>query len=191
MKTTLLFFALALVAVAACAQNSQFHKGQTDLQLGVGFITSLYSPSGADVKLQQRPLSLMGEYAVTNEVSIGGYFANAKNAMYSNYYSLYSNGQIIEEYGKIGSINHILVGARGLYHFDLLPALDSYGGVLLAYDKMKLSDMIEGATITTDDDDVVYGFFVGARARIQGRLGAFLEVGWNVAAINLGINLKL
>ena len=180
------FMLLLLLAThVAFSQNDHFKKGQTDMQLGVGFFSTLNNNIrvlGYDVSSSFKvpPLNLAADFGVSDAVSIGGTIAYAKSSLkYENV--------------DAGSVSHLIVGVRGLYHFDLIPSVDTYGGVLLAYNAASTqppSWYTDNDYETDNTKGVTYTFLVGGRYRFAKHAGIFLEVGYGVTAINLGLNFK-
>ena len=177
MKTCALSLLALIYSITANAQNDNFKKGQTDLQFGIGFLSTLNNTlknSGFDTKLTVPPVSATIDHAITDELSIGGTIAYAKTHL--NYQDL-----------DLGTVSHFIIGIRGLYHFDVTPSLDTYGGAMLGYNIAKISD----ENSKTKVGGFAYTFLVGGRYRLAKTVGLFLEVGYGVASVNLGLNIKL
>jgi opacity protein-like surface antigen len=124
------------------------------------------------------PISATAEYGITDEISVGGYVATALSTVHFNTGAQSYN---------VGDIRHVIIGGRGLYHFDLLPSLDTYAGAMLGYNSVSTHD--DGAT-TAQKSDITYTVMAGARYRLANTLGTFLELGYGVSVVNIGINLK-
>lgn len=184
----LLIFALVLIAYqSGYAQTEQFKKGQLDFQAGVGFINSLnitLNEAGVGGSIKSKfafpPPTVSLDYGITDEISIGGY------VNYTDVEYRMSNGDFIEQ-NKI-----IMIGARGLYHVDLLPKLDTYGGLGLAYGSLKATapEPFGGGTMASTSGDLYYQFIAGGRYRFTKNTGVFVELGYGVTVINLGLNIK-
>lgn len=178
MKQYLFTFCALLYAVTTNAQNDNFKKGQTDLQFGVGLYSTLNqglkSIDGTKAKLTVPPVSVSIDYAVNDEFSAGGTIAYAKTHLDYQGTPVYD-------------ISHLIIGVRALYHFDLTPSLDTYGGAMLGYDIAKISDEEEIEKV----GGFAYTFLVGGRYRLAKTVGVFLEVGYGVASVNFGLNIKL
>lgn len=182
LKTT--FIALLFLTTLHCfSQNNHFKKGQATLQAGIGFISTLDNTNnnglGISYPLTVPPLSLVADVGITDEISIGGYLATAKSNVY--YQDLFQKI-------KLGTLSHFIIGVRGLYHFQLLDALDTYGGAMLGYNALKAKgyDDSEGK-----DAGITYTLLVGARYPFAKRAGAFIEIGYGVSAINIGLALQV
>ncbi len=161
------------------AQNSQFKKGQIDLQFGVGFLSTLNQnlKSGGysgNSTLTIPPLSVSIDFGISNEISLGGTIAYAKT--HQDYEGM-----------ALGDVTHFIVGLRGLYHFELLTSLDTYAGGMLGYNVHKISD----ASSIEKVNGLAYTLLVGGRYRFSKSTGVFLELGYGVASVNVGLNFKL
>ncbi len=177
MKTFIFSFLALIYSITVNAQNDNFKKGQTDLQFGIGFLSTLnntFKNVGFETKLTVPPVSATIDHAITDELSIGGTIAYAQT-------HLNDQGQ------DIGTVSHLIIVARGLYHFDLTPSLDTYGGAMLGYNIAKFSD----ENYKNKASAFAYTFLVGGRYRLAKTVGLFLELGYGVASVNLGLNIKL
>ncbi len=177
MKPSLLFLCAVLSSLILSAQNDQFRKGQTDIQFGIGFISTLshdFKNSGFDTKSTIPPVSGSVDFAVSDEISVGGMLAYAKT-------------HLAYEDMDLGNVSHIVVGVRALYHFDLTPALDTYGGAMLGYHGTKVSDESADSKASA----FAYTVLVGGRYRFSQNAGLFLEIGYGVSSVTLGLNFRL
>lgn len=180
---------IALATSTCFAQNSQFKKGQVDINAGVGFITPLFTISGYDVKTQTPPISVTADYGITEELSVGLYVATAKDNVYGTLYDLNTGNSY---YGKQSTVSHFLIGGRLLYHFELSPKFDTYGGGMLGYNSVKEKAEPNIQLIgETDIKGFTYTLLVGGRYRFAKNIGGFLELGYGVTVINLGLNIIL
>jgi hypothetical protein len=185
MKKSLLTLLLLAGASASNAQTEQFKKGQIDAQVGLGFVntmtTKLYDGS-TDLNLstfKSPPILATVDFGVTDEFSAGGYV---------NYFHTEYLAYMQRETSKT-----FVIGVRGLYHVDLLPVLDTYGGVGLGYgasSRFAHGYFFSDPDVSYTKGELYYQLTVGARYRFAEKVGAFVELGYGVALINLGINLK-
>jgi hypothetical protein len=189
MKKLSFGFITFVISITCFSQTNQFQKGQIDINAGVGFITPLFAISGYDVKTKTPPISISIDYGITDELSIGLYSASAKNDVFG---TLYNSNTVNYFYGKQSTISHFLIGARLLYHFSLTPKLDTYGGGMLGYnsanEKAEPNIQLYG---DTELKGFTYSLLVGGRYRFTKHVGTFLELGYGVTVINLGLNIKL
>lgn len=175
---------LLLFATMTCySQNTHFTKGQVTLQAGIGFFSTLDNTGdygiGVTYPLKVPPVSLVGDVGVTDMMSIGLYVATAKSDVYY---------QDLSQKVKLGSLSHVIVGARGLYHFSLIEQLDTYGGVMLGYNAITATGYDNS---TGKSSGLTYTVLAGARYSVAKAFGVFLELGYGVSSINLGLSYKI
>lgn len=90
---------------------------------------------------------------------------------------------------------HIIVGARGSYHFYNKDKFDAYGGVMLGYNI--ISSSYESKSGYDDYDyaaassGITYSAFLGARYFFTDKFGAFAELGYGIAYLNFGLTMKM
>ncbi|MBC7615240.1 MAG: outer membrane beta-barrel protein [Pedobacter sp.] len=182
MKQTLfLVIALLSLTTVCFGQNKQFKKGQIDAQLGIGFINTLsvgLSQAGVSSAIKSSfafpPPMISVDYGVTNEVSFGGYLSYA-SANFTSFGSLIENDKIF------------FIGARGLYHVDLHSKLDTYGGLGLAYGSFTATE--PNNSMKSTSGKLYYQLLVGSRYKVTPNTGAFLELGYGITVINIGLNV--
>ncbi len=172
---------LAVVAVVGLfAQQNTFSKGDKVINLGVGLGSSIY---GSGYSSGIPPLSGSFELGIKdnlfNEQSslgVGGYLGFS-TATWGDYYS-YSS---------------IIVGARGLLHYQLVDNLDTYAGVLLGYNISSYKYTGVGTSIGggASAGGLIYAGFLGARYYFSPKFAAMAELGYGIAILNLGVSLKL
>lgn len=189
MQRLIITFIIVLAASTCFGQNSQFKKGQVDINAGIGFITPLFAISGYDVKTKTPPISVAADYGITEELSVGLYVATAKDNVYGTLYDLNTGNSF---YGKQSTISHFLIGGRLLYHFQLNSKFDTYGGGMLGYNSVKEKSEPNIQLIgETDAKGFTYTLLLGGRYRFAEHIGGYLELGYGVTVINLGVNIKL
>jgi hypothetical protein len=178
-KINVLLFAL-FSSLAIATQAQTFNKGDKVLNVGIG-LGSVYGYAGYGSSLP--PLSASFEVGITDKVGIGrvgvgGIFA----------YSKYGDSNF--------SVSNIIIGARGLYHFDFdVEKLDVYGGVMLGYNIVSTSpdySTISGGFgfVNPYGSYVTGGVFAGARYMFSEKIGGFGELGYSIAWLNLGLTVK-
>lgn len=162
---------LALVSTPVSAQYAQ---GQSDINLGVGFVSSF-----------GLPISVSYDYAYSDKISIGGIFSYASSS---------------EDFGFGGfayswNYTYMIVGARGMYHFDFVDNMDTYAGVLLGYNiasaKFDGDPALEALVTEPSVGGLAWGITAGARYHFTDNLGAFAELGYGVSVINVGLTYKM
>jgi len=125
------------------------------------------------------PFGVSYEHGFTDEISAGPFL---------NYSSYSDNG--LYNY----SLHLLYVGVRGSYHLAKLlnvsnPKFDPYAGVSLGYYSASYDyagDPLPGAYGST----VFLGVHAGARYMFSDHIGGFAEVGYGVAALQVGVSFK-
>jgi hypothetical protein len=178
----------ALFLFAFTQLNAQMYtKGQQDLHFGVGLGSTFY---GSGYKSVLPPINVSYEKGITENIGVGGYLGYASSRY--NY-----NG--FGDYNYHWTYNYIILGVRGAYHYDLFknPKLDTYGGIMLGYNiaraKFHSNDpyVNESNYTASSGGGITYSGFLGARYQFKPKLGAYAELGYGVAILNLGLRLKL
>lgn len=118
--TLVVLFSCSLIMVNA--QTPAFQKGDKVLNLGIGF--SGYSPSGYQVNTPSASASfeigIQDQVLEKGTIGIGGYIG------YAGYDE---NGNYSEN--NYWTVNRLLIGARGVFHYPFVDKLDTYGGITL------------------------------------------------------------
>jgi hypothetical protein len=175
-----LFFSLSQFDASA----QLMRKGELLINAGLGFG---YVNASADNYYYNRtglPVGITGnvEYAIFDEISIGGYLAFT----HGNYDYYYVNGNRRAKAGY----NAFDIGARGSFHFGKLMRLrekkfDPYAGALLGISNRS------GDVGDYDHTWVRPGIFAGARWYFSPGFGAYAEVGYAVHPFTLGLTFRL
>ena len=165
-----------LVAATLCAALSLHSfkaeaQASTDLHLGIGLGATFAGglPVGASI-----------DFPITDDISVGGLFA----------YQRWGQRFLADEF----SYTILTFGARGAYHLSLdeLPAeLDPYGGVMLAFQSVRVNGFEDTFGFNPLGNRFYPGIFVGANYNFSERLGAFAELGYSVAYLTVGLNVNL
>ncbi len=179
---------LTLAALFFCgqilvhAQTSTFQKGDKVLNLGIGF--GGYSPSGYEIKTPSASASF--EVGVKDNdpnkgsLGIGGYLG------YANYKE---NGNYLGD--DYWTVNRILIGARGAYHFPLAEKLDTYGGLTLGFNIRSWNWNGSASEPSHPERKLIGGdLFVGSRYYFSDKFAVMGELSLT-AYLTLGISLKL
>lgn len=179
---------IALVVLLILSTSESFSKGpftkeSSDLNLGIGLGSTL----GGDATIP--PITASYEVAFpwkTNEftenISLGGYAGFAKTE-YDWYWGTWS-------------YTHIIIGARGSYHFYNEGDIDAYGGLMIGYNiltsswesKTGYDDYLHSSA---DAGGITYSGYVGARYFFSPGFGAYAELGYGIAYLSVGVTLKL
>ena len=170
------FLAVLAIVGSFSIANAQevFHKGTAAVNAGIG-IGSYYSG------LAIPPLSVSLDYGVTGNmingnngsISVGGYVGYAATK---------------KIYADAGASIAVL-GARGAFHYQFAPKLDTYAGLMLSYDIVSsnydaFANYIKGSRVD-------WSIFLGTRYYFTEKIGAFAELGYGFYNLNLGVTFKL
>ena len=133
------------------------------------------------------PLSASFEHGFTDKISAGGLIG-------------YSGSK--EEFAAFGGTwtykySYIIVGARGSYHFFSTDQIDAYGGAFLGYNIGNSKVTYDGTgnnliqPAAANVGGVAYGLHVGGRYYFSDSFGAFVELGYGISYLTLGVTMKL
>ena len=114
------------------------------------------------------PFGLGYETGISDKIGIGGFVG-------------YSSKSFIGV-----KVTNILLAAKGNYHFYQTDKLDTYAGAMIGY---AIANVSGGGTFA--DDGVNFGGQIGARYYFTDSIGAFAELGYGIANLNVGIAFKL
>lgn len=154
--------------------SAQYAQGQGDINLGIGFVSNY-----------GLPISVSYDYGITDNISIGGIFSYASTS---------------EDLGFGGmayswKYTYMIVGARGMYHFELMDNMDTYAGLLLGYNiasaEFDGDPALEAIVGNPSIGGVAWGLTAGTRYHFTEKFGAFAELGYGVSVINLGLTYKI
>ena len=185
MKKIILALAICFAGVSVSkAQDDVFTKGDKVLNIGVGLGGNL---GGSGYKTSIPPISISGEYGLTDAllkngkgyIGVGGYLAYTSNKYtYANF-----------DYGW--KYSYIIVGARGAFHYQFIPKLDTYAGIMLGYNIASSSAYGDWSANTENSvGGFTYSGFAGARYYFNDTFAAFAEVGYGIANLELGLAIK-
>lgn len=146
-------------------------EGTIDISAGIGLVSGLPGSGGV-------PIALSGDYGLNENVSVGGVIAFASNE------ERYSGG--------IGwDRTHFIIGVTGSYHHSLVEGVDTYGGLMLGYNSVSVSRVGSFVFPEPDNSGLVYQIYVGGNYFFTPNFGAYAELGYGVAIINLGVTYRL
>lgn len=175
-------FALIIAAVACFSMGSyaqgMFQKGTQLFKLGVG------------VNGDGTPVEVSYEKGVKEDflgveglvLGLGG------NLGYYGYKNDFANlaGSYTWKY------TNIIVAGRALAHYPIIDKLDTYTGVLLGYNvaSSKYEGPNAGSIPSPSVGGVVFGGIAGARYEFSQSLGAYIEAGFGISNLNVGLAYK-
>ena len=181
------FLLAALVFVGSLGvANAQeiASKGTSMVNLGIGLG---YRFGGS---MSVPPLSVAYDYSLKSglidgngAITLGGYLA-------------YTSANYSYLGGPSTSASHTVLGVRGMFHYQFVPKLDTYAGLMLGYHIASASSATAGpmgsysnSGLTGSGFDI--GVILGARYFFTPRIGAFTELGYSLPYWNLGVTFKL
>ena len=176
MKKILLSMSLLLIAMTSL--NAQaIYKGDKVVTLGIG-LSSYYTGDGYNSSFI--PLNASFEYCVVDNlidgnaaIGVGGYLGYA-----ADQWKAYDIKR-----------SHTIFGAKGYFHYNFARDLDTYGGLMLGYNVINTTTS-STHPYTGKSSGVTYSLFLGARYYFADNIGAFLELGYGVAALELGVAFR-
>ncbi len=177
------FLLAALVFVGSLGvANAQeiASKGTSMVNLGIGLG---YRFGGS---MSVPPLSVAYDYSLKSglidgngAITLGGYLAYT-SAKYSYW-------------AQSTTASYTVLGVRGMFHYQFVPKLDTYAGLMLGYHFTSVSSTAPAehyeSSIAASAFDM--GVILGARYFFTPRIGAFTELGYTLPYWNLGVTFKL
>jgi hypothetical protein len=165
-KTSTFITALFILASTVNAQNKKNDVGSPTFKKDDKVINvSLGLGGGYGI-----PVQGSFEYGITKDIGVGAMVG----------YGLYKVSGI--------TVNNILVGAKGNYHYQFVDKLDTYGSVILGYNVASVSGA--GSNLGSYGG-IFYSFGVGGRYYFKPKIAALAELGYGLANLNIGIAIKL
>ena len=165
------------VIIAIAAQAQQFQKGTTIANAGIGLGTALGGLGKARPAISLSVDHGMWDIGGPGVISLGGYIGNT--------------GYKYTDLGYTARWNYTIVGVRSAYHyngFTHIPELDIYGGVMLGYNIAKYSsDSGDDSLGNSYGSGLGLSGFVGGRWFFTEQLGVYVELGYGVSALNVGV----
>lgn len=183
-KILLVAFVVCLTLPQLVAQEPTFIKGDKVLNVGIGFGSSLYSGSYYHVTFP--PISASLEFGVAdNIIDDKGAIGVGPIVGFAAYKYDYQ--------GWGWKYSNLLFGGRGYFHYPLVKKLDTYTGLTLGYNIVSSTEFgtAPGYDYSTSSSGLVWAWFVGGRYYFKDNFAAFLELGYGVAYLNLGVAFKL
>ena len=183
-KFLLTLLVSGMLVFSAQAQNT-FGKGDMVLNLGLGLGSTLYS--GSHYTNRTPPISASFEVGVKDQLfdeksslGIGGYLGYT--------------GAKWDYQGWGWNYTSIIIGPRGILHYQLLDKLDSYTGLLLAYNVVSSKTFGSSGmwnNYSASASGLTFSWFLGGRYYFNNNIAGLLELGYGVSYLNLGVAFRL
>ncbi len=177
-KLLLVSVSLLITLGQISAQEPIFTKKSKVLNLGIGLGSMIYT--GTYYRTTIPPVSASLEFGVADNVlekgsiGVGPYVGFAGNK--------YSFG------GEVVKYTHVLIGARGSFHYPLVKKLDTYTGLLLGYDVVSSTGNVPNYALYSSG--VIWSWYIGGRYWFNDKVAGLLELGYGIAYLNLGVAFK-
>lgn len=163
-------FVIILFGVSTLAVAQQYPgKGTIDINAGIGLGHSLSGTGGL-------PINIAVDYGINEEVSVGGYLG------YLSSKENFGTGE--------WKYSNLIIGGRATYHKEFVEDIDTYGGFILGYN-VASAEWNGPGTVTSSVGGIVYQGFVGGRYHFTEQIGAYGELGFGIAIIQLGVTYRL
>jgi hypothetical protein len=169
---------------ASCIESSKrpcpnFRHGQTVISPGIG-LGSVLGSIFENSKTTIPPISATLDISVNDRISLGGYAGISKISFVA-----------VDDYGYTvsGTASYYIIGARGAYHFKFIDHCDTYLGLMVGYNAGNATVASDNINVTAQS--AMYSTFLGCRYYFSRNTAAFLELGYGIAIMNLGISMRL
>jgi len=166
-KVLAAFLFCAVLSIGVNAQNT-FSKGDKVVNLGVG-LGSTFSHGSS--------IPISGSL----EVGIKDQLFDEKSSLGIGGFAGFASEKWLDV-----RWTYILVGVRGALHYQLVNKLDTYAGLMVGYNIASVSSDYVGASA----GGFTVPFFIGGRYYFSNNIGAFAELGYGIAYLNLGVSFK-
>jgi len=185
MKTKHILLLLVISAIHLAGKAQPFLPGDHAVNFGLGIGSTWYSGTG--YKTGFPPLSGTYEYGITElgpgVLGIGGYLGFSSYKWESSYSGT--------TYGW--KYSSTIIGARGNYHYNFHEKLDTYAGMLLGFNIISskaTGDWPFGTSTAATGSSFAWSIYVGGRWYFTDSFAAFLELGYGIAWLNIGVAFK-
>lgn len=199
-KIVTILFLNAIISTVN-AQESPFQKGTNVISAGIGIGSSI--GSGYTNSTQSPGISVQFEHGVWDiggpgVISLGGY-AGIKSFKYDYGTTGYHYPEGYYNYSITQKWSYTVIGVRSAYHYNGInnDKFDLYGGLMLSYNILSYSysdndPYYDDSFYNTGSYGSAVGFtaYAGGRYFFTERIGAYLELGYGVAYLNIGAAFK-
>lgn len=191
MKKIFLLFTVFTLSLNAFSQP--FNLGTNMINAGIGLGSSL---GGFGYTSQTPAISASFEHGMwevggPGVISLGGYLGY-KSFKYSSSYIGFGG---VYNYSQKWS--YLIIGARSAYHYNGLEIdnIDLYGGAMLSFNNLsyKYEDndpTFDYSGLGSYSSGLGLSLYVGGRYMFTDGVGAFLEAGYGISYLSLGVSFK-
>ena len=170
-KKIFLFSALFLIFLSAANAQEIFRKGTQFVNAGIGL--GSYIPVEVSYERSIIDGLIKARKGPNGAIGVGAYLGYYGDTAYDWRY------------------NHYVLGARGAFHYQFIPKLDTYGGLMLGYNIATVKWVGDGESVGTASGSAFgYSVFVGARYLFKPNLGVYSEIGYGIAYLSAGVTFK-
>ena len=193
------FITLLACALFACTLQAQTQKAVKKHATNAR-VAEKTKPAPAPVVEQKDDYSVYGKNFLNVGIGIGTYYEGLPfGASFEHGFTDNISAGVFVDYSTHSysdfpgsKLNIIYGGIRGSYHFARLlnvtnPKFDPYAGVSLGYYSVNFTSGDFGSPYSST---VFFGAHAGAQYLFSNNVGGFAEVGYGVAALNLGLTFK-
>jgi hypothetical protein len=167
-KKFFLFSVLFLIFMSATNAQEIFSKGTQFVNAGLGL--GSYIPIEVSYERSIIDGLIKGQ---NGAIGVGAYLGYYGDTEYDWRYS------------------HYVLGARGAFHYQFIPKLDTYGGLMLGYNIASVKWVGEGESVGAAAGSAMgFSLFVGGRYFFKPNFGVYSEVGYGIAYLSAGVTLK-
>jgi len=182
-KVLLLATLFAFGFLTVNAQTSTFNKGDKVINLCVGFGSGYYAGGGYSSKMPavsgSLDVGILDNILEKGSIGVGGIVG-------------YSSAKF--DYTGYGwKYTHLVIAARGTFHYPFVDKLDTYAGLALGYNAVSAKETGNwpGTTnYSATGSSPYFAGFVGARYYFSNNIAGVAELGSGIAYLNIGIALK-
>lgn len=171
---------LVLSITGMNAQKSTFAKGYQTLNVGLGIGGTIYSDG---YKMLVPPISAAYDYCLADG------FLNGNGSFGVGGYTAFGASRYKASGNHIDR-THFILGARASLHYEFVPLLDTYAGLMLGYDIDNTSGHIEGHKTSDDNTGFAYSGFLGIRYYFSPTIAGYAELGYGVTYASLGVTFR-
>ena len=178
-KITMILTVLTLTVGAVNAQKA-YEQGSKVIHLWAGFAPTLGGNLAGLGYSSSTSLPLAGsfEYGVSEKISVGLFGGSTSTSVTDG------SGNGFKE-------SYLVIGARLSRHFSTGDKFDPYYGVMIAYNKVSVSDIgSNGSGSAVAASGLLPGGYLGANYYFTDNIGINGEIGYGVSLVNLGVVVK-